>query len=178
MGANRLADSVGESMSAALFCQLLFSAAELAMLFFVLNETNASSITNSVAIIAVSVVLMPSFVVCLLSEKVTGRLQAIGDGFCECAWYRLSAEQQQLFLLPIKRAQKECRLNGLGIVDCSLAVFASVNHFRNDTRIFPKLNTNFDTIFCCLLRHIDYSDCFFVFVAAAQLEINSELMLA
>lgn len=61
-----------------------------------------------------------------LSERITADLLEIGDIFYDSLWYRLPAKQQRLLVLPIERAQRVFRLNGLGLFDCSLATFLTV----------------------------------------------------
>lgn len=117
----------GESMGGVIFYQMLFSAIDLATFMFAIDETKGMNPSNSTAIEGALTVLLPSYLFCQLSENVTERLENIGDVFYGCSWYYLSAEQQQMFLLPIQRAEKKFRLNGLDIVDCSLEIFSRVN---------------------------------------------------
>lgn len=114
-------------MTEVIFFQMLFSAVELASFTFAVDETKGISATNNTSVIGASTVLIPSFLVCKFSETMTWHLQVIGDAFYECSWYCLGAKQQKLFLLPMQRAQKDFRINGLGIIDCSLEIFASVS---------------------------------------------------
>lgn len=67
-----------------------------------------------------------TFVYFYLSEWITSDLLEIGDYFYNSAWYRLPAKQQKLLVLPIRRAQREFRLKGFGLFDCSLEVFGMV----------------------------------------------------
>lgn len=135
-----LARIVGDRMSAMFFIQMLFSAIQLATFMFVLNATNSMSQSNVTAVLGSLSVLLPTYIYCNLSEKVTGRLQVIGDAFYGCAWYCMRVKQQKLFLLPIQRAHQAFRMNGLGIVACSLAIFASVNAINSkSTYIFSIL---------------------------------------
>lgn len=127
-------------MSEVIFYQVLLSAVELATFMFVIDRTDAMSPLNNVALIAILTILPQTFFFCKLSENITDRLEAIGNVFYGCSWYCLSAKQQQLFLLPIQRGQREFRMNGLGIVDCSLEIFWAVNthwqrHLNNFTFI-------------------------------------------
>lgn len=109
-----------------IFCQLLCSAIELALYTFVIDGTAVMSPASNTAIIGAMTVLLPTFLFCKLSENMTDRLLKIGDVFYKCPWYRLSVRQQKLFLLPIQRGQMEYRISGLGIVECSLAIFTAV----------------------------------------------------
>lgn len=61
-----------------------------------------------------------------LAEKITSDLVSIGDVFYNSAWHRLPVKQQRLLVLPIQRAQRELRLKGLGLFNCSMPVFLSV----------------------------------------------------
>lgn len=122
-----LASVFGDSTSEVIFYQMLFSAIDLATFMFAIDETKGMNPSNSTAIEGALTVLLPSYMFCVLSENVTGRFADIGNAFYGCPWYYLSAQQQKMFLLPIQRAQKEFRLNGLGMVDCSLEIFSRVN---------------------------------------------------
>lgn len=114
-------------MSVVIFFQMLFSAIELASFIFAIDEKKGMNLMNGTAILGGCCILMPTFLFCKLSDNVTASMQMIADAFYECSWYCLSAKQQTVFLLPIQRAEKKFRINGLGMVDCSLAIFASVN---------------------------------------------------
>lgn len=114
-------------MSEVIFEQMLFSAIELAMFMFAVDETAGMSQMNVTAAIAVASVLLPAFYVCRYSANLTARLEAIGDAFYDYSWYCLKARQQRLLLLPIQRAQKSFRIKGLSLIDCSLEFFSVVN---------------------------------------------------
>lgn len=122
-----LATIVGDSMNVVIFYQMLFSANELALFLFQIDAANAMSAYNFIPISGASTVLLPTFLFCKLSENMSAQLQTIGEAFYECSWYCLSARQQRGFLLPIQRAQKEVRMNGLDIVECSLENFSAVS---------------------------------------------------
>lgn len=62
-----------------------------------------------------------------MSEMVTGALEDIGDLFYDVAWYRLPPKQQIRVGLSIQRAQKNFRMTGLGLVECSLRVYATAS---------------------------------------------------
>lgn len=116
-------------MSEVLFYQILLSAVELAAFMYVVDGGVAASPTNIAAVIGALTVFLPTLLFCKLSETVTVHLEAIGDTFYACSWYCLSARQQKLFMLPIERAHKVFRMQGMGIVDCSLAIFSSASVF-------------------------------------------------
>lgn len=62
-----------------------------------------------------------------ISERITTDLLAIDTIFYDSSWYRLPAKQQRHMVLPIQRAQRKIRLSSLGLIDCSLPIFAAVN---------------------------------------------------
>lgn len=106
---------------------MLFSAVELASFLVAVDETKGMSPSNTTSVMGAFTVLLPTFLFCKLSENMTERLKVVGDQFYGCSWYYLAAPQQIMFLLPIQRAQKETRLNGLRLVDCSLEIFLTVH---------------------------------------------------
>lgn len=114
-------------MSAALFHQLLFGAVNLATILVSIESNDLFSVPFCVSMAGLTNVLLPSALYCHLSDNVTWHLCLIGNDFFNFSWYRLRTKQQKLFLLPIHRSQNELRLMGLGIVECSLRVFSSVN---------------------------------------------------
>lgn len=68
-----------------------------------------------------------TYVFCYFAENVTDDLLSISDSFYQSNWYQYPAKQQRtLFMLAIRRAQSECRMSGLGLVDCSLGVYTLV----------------------------------------------------
>lgn len=122
----RLAQTIDSIMSTVLFFQLLFTATAIAICMFAIGSNTLFGISSITSMIALTTVAAPTFILCLLSENLTADLHGIGNNYYSCAWYRLTAKQQQLFVLPIQRSQKEFRMTGLGLVDCSLRVFSSV----------------------------------------------------
>lgn len=122
-----VSNSVGEVMSVGLFFQLLVSAVSLAIYMFGIESNGNLSVSFFISIIGLTSVITTTYIFCFLSEYVTYKLSDIGDHFYNCAWYNLPVKQQKMFILPIQRAQVEFRINGLGLVECSLNVFSSVN---------------------------------------------------
>lgn len=114
-------------MSALLFYQLVFCAIAAAFSLFVINMNGLLSYTTAIAIIAISTVLIPTFIYCDLSERITSDLHEMANTFYSLAWYELPFMQQKCILLSIQRAQRGVDLTGLGIITCSLATFLSVS---------------------------------------------------
>lgn len=123
---HRLANIVGKSMSAMLFLQMVLSAIEMASFLSAVDETKGISPSNNIAVLRALTVVMPTFHFCMQSDNITGHLEMVGDDFYGCSWRRFSVRQQMLILLSVQRAQKQFRINGLGIVDCSLETFSVV----------------------------------------------------
>lgn len=66
-------------------------------------------------------------VFCQYSEKFTDRSYEVADMvYTEIFWYKLSIAQQKSLIFMIHRAQKQFRLKGYGIFDCSLDLFSKV----------------------------------------------------
>lgn len=97
------------------------------------------NVNFGVMLFGLCVTILSIYILCFLSENVTNTLEAIGDIFYNSAWYRLPPKQQELFIVPIQRAQINFRLSGIGIVECSLKVFLSVRRFRFCSSCFVTL---------------------------------------
>lgn len=116
-------------MSVGLFFQLLVCAGSLAIYMVGMDRSGVLSMNFCLALCGLVTIIASTYIYCFLSEGVTSELGAVGDIFYEYPWHQLPAKQQQLFILPIQRARKEFRMTGLGLVECSLRVFASVRAF-------------------------------------------------
>lgn len=114
-------------MSSTFFFLLLCSAINTAILLLAVDVDNLFTITTVSVIDGLVFVFVQTFFYCYLSEGVTSKLRSIGDIFYESAWYQLPVKQQQMVQLPILQSEREFRLMGLGIIDCSLWVFVSVS---------------------------------------------------
>lgn len=114
-------------MSATLFFLLLLYAVTIAAFMIdVMGTINSFGLTFFATLTGLLNILMQMIIYCQLSENVTLDLLAAGDIFYESLWYRLPVRVQKLYMLPIQRSQREFRVTGLGIIECSLRVFASV----------------------------------------------------
>lgn len=98
----------------------------IAIFLIYLGLVNIVSIPGIGMITTIINLLVQLVIYCAFSEKVTNDLFESGDLFYESPWYRLPVKLQKLYILPVQRSQKEFRLSGLGIIECSLGVFASV----------------------------------------------------
>lgn len=113
-------------MSPVLFFLLLSYAIIIAV--FLLDFEAADELNLAVCgmVFAFMNVLMQLIIYCRLSENVTTDLFASGDLFYESPWYQLPPKLQMIYILPLQRPQREFRLTGLGILECSLRNFVSV----------------------------------------------------
>lgn len=122
-----LVNITGKSVSSVLFYQLLLSAINVGCLLTVIESSKTLNSMAFVAFIEIVTLSMPTAVYCKFSENVTQDLGAIEDAFSDCLWYCWPAKQQKLFILPIMRAQRKYRMMGLGLIECSLITFSTVN---------------------------------------------------
>lgn len=130
---NSLARSIGNIMSAGLFFQLLVCAVSLAVYMFGIETNQTFGMQFVSSIIGLFSLVASTYFYCFFSEKYTSDLGQIAFNFYQFAWYRLPPRQQKYFVMPIQRAHKELRLTGLGLVECSLKIFASVMKWLNWT---------------------------------------------
>lgn len=112
-----------------LFTMIVMVTISLSMHLFAIELIGVFSLGGLFALLGSFVVLVFMFIYCYVSECITTDLMEIGDAFYNTPWYRLPVKQQKLMVLPILRAQREFRLSGLGLIDCSLATFVSVIAF-------------------------------------------------
>lgn len=113
-------------MSSVLFFQLVLSAVNAASFLVVFASSDKMDYGVFVALVGIITISLPTALHCKLSEQATCDMADIGDAFSQCAWYNLPAKQQKMFILPILRAQRNYRMMGLGMFECSLATFLSV----------------------------------------------------
>lgn len=126
-------------MSVSLFLLLLVCAVLLAiyMVGTVGMTASLTDLTFMLSVMCTLLTALSTYVFCFFSENVTNDLHSIGDAFYQANWYAHPAKQQKLYMLSIQRAQREFRMTGLGVVDCSLQVYSSVRwHFENLFRTF------------------------------------------
>lgn len=113
-------------MDPILFAMILTCSVALALDLFAIELAGVISVETTNAVLNINLLLILIFTYCYRSECVTTDLLEIGDNFYNSEWYRLPVKQQQLLALPIERAHSEFRFKGLGLLNCSLAVFSSV----------------------------------------------------
>lgn len=111
-----------------LFFSLLSYAVTIALFLFDLELAPLMSFASFGLMISLTNLLTQIVLYCTSSENLTYDLIATGDLFYDSTWFQLPIKLQKLYLLPIQRSRKEFRLNGRGIIECSLRVFAAVRN--------------------------------------------------
>lgn len=108
-----------------------------------------------------------------LSEWITSDLFEIGDIFFNSPWQQLPPKHQKLLVLSIQRAQRELRLSGLGLFNCSLAVFGTVNVLICDdfcvnlSQFLDQMNK-----ICQFSTCTDHSNGCLIFFDDAEFQVN------
>lgn len=123
-----IAESLGSIMDLFLFSMVLLITIVIATDLAAVELSDALSLEAMIAIADLALVLMADFVYSFQSDFVTLSMLEIGEIFYNSPWYRLPAAKKRLLVLPIQRAQREFRLKGLGLIDCSVVVFTSVRY--------------------------------------------------
>lgn len=118
--------SLAELMKVTLFNSTFTCVICIAFNLFVIELIESVNVEMMVAFIDIGFVIGLTFAYFYLAEWITSDLLSIGDHFYSSAWFQLPVKQQKLLALPIQQAQRELRLKGLGLFDCSLPVFSSV----------------------------------------------------
>lgn len=114
-------------MSGPLFFDLFYSVLFIAFSLFALDHSMEQINLNSIICIeCLFFAILITYILCSLSEKMTQQSYRIGDTLFESKWYKLPIKEQKLLILFIQRSQKEFRLNGYKIIDCSLKTFVAV----------------------------------------------------
>lgn len=137
-------DSLCELMEWILFNTMFSCVIVIACNLFVIESNDALSYEIIVALIDTISLVGISSLYFYFSERITTNMSEIDNIFYHSAWYRLTPKQQSHLVLPIQRAQREFRLRGLGIFDCSLPVFLSVRYFYNFYEKWAFFATNID----------------------------------
>lgn len=131
-----MAESLGEVMKVVLFNMTFICVIVIALNLLVVELNESVSVQMVVAFTDLISVVLVTFSYFFLAECITTDLLSVGDLFYNSDWYRLlSVQQQKLLVLPIQRAQRELRLKGLGLFDCSLVTFASVKFTNRENGI-------------------------------------------
>lgn len=75
--------------------------------------------------------LLIAWIYSYFSEKITANSLDIGEDAYDSLWYNMPIKQQKAVILIVGRAQREFRLDALGMADCSFVTFLAVTiHFE------------------------------------------------
>lgn len=99
----------------------------IAFNLLVVELNDSLSFEMFIAFVDLGVVLTLTAVYYFHSEWITADLWEISDNFYNSPWSLLLVKHQKLLVLPIQRGQREFRLKGLGLFNCSLPVFVMVS---------------------------------------------------
>lgn len=132
-----VAYAFADIISVILFVLLLSYAVSIAMFAVSLNLMEQYSVAYLTLMVSILNLLTQLIIYCAFSEKLTNDLLSTSDHFSGLYWYRMPVRIQKVIILPILRTQREFRLTGLGIVECSLRVFASASfpYLKNSMKI-------------------------------------------
>lgn len=133
-----VADSLYNMMEVIIFNITFTCTAVIAFNLLVVELNDSINFEMVVAFADLVVVLLITAVYFFHSEWITSDLFEIGDSFYNSPWFLLSMKQQRLLVIPIQRAGREFRLKGLGISDCSLAAFSTVNSTNSENWVGLK----------------------------------------
>lgn len=114
-------------MDEVLFYILLACSSIIAFDLIALESNDIFSLETAVTLYDLNTILAMTFIYCYSSEQITLMLYNIGDIFYNSMWYQLPVALQKPVIFPILRSSRVFRLRSLGLIDCSLPVFLSVN---------------------------------------------------
>lgn len=141
---------------------IIFNVLLSCVLFFVLillaldrfSTTDLNLLINMNCLVAYLVIC---YVNCHFSESITTKSFEIGDIiYNNLLWYEMSIKERKVVTLIIQQSQKEFRLTGLGLVDCSLARFLAVRNNFLHSRFLTKTN------YLCLFQILKTSQSYFL----------------
>lgn len=119
-------ENIYDLMSGILFNMLLSCILLLALSLFSLNESTVLNVRLAANFNLLLIYLMACYIYSYFSEVMTTNSFKIGDNVYNLLWNEMPVKQQKLIIMIINRSQKEFRLTGLGMIDCSLAMFLAV----------------------------------------------------
>lgn len=119
-------ENICDLMSGILFNILLSCVLLLALSLFSLNQSIVLNVRLAANLNLLLIYLMACYIYSYFSEAVTTNSFKIGDDVYNSLWNEMPVKQQKVIILIINRSQKEFRLRGLGMIDCSLAKFLAV----------------------------------------------------
>lgn len=132
-----------ELTSGILFNQLIVCVLFLVLRLLSLDQSVKFDLVLITNLIGLAEHLVICFVYCNFSENVTQISVGVVDVMYDSTWYTLPINFQKLLILMLMRSEKEFRLKGAGMIDCSLATFLAVRIFFFHLVILIKIENNF-----------------------------------
>lgn len=135
-------ENICDLMSVVIFIILLSCVLLLVLTLLSLDQLTVVDFNLLYSLHSLLHYLLICYVYCHFSEIITAKSFEICYVVYSSLWYEMSVEQQKAIILIIQRSQKEFRLTGLGLVDCSLTTFTSVTIHFYTSHFLSKLNNN------------------------------------
>lgn len=129
-------ENIQNLMSGIIFNILLSCVLFLILVLLSVDQSNVTAIDFNLLLNldCLLTYLIICYIYCHFSENMTTKSFEIGDIVYNSFWYKMSIKEQKIIILMIQQSQKEFRLSGLGLIDCSLATFLTVTinffHFQ------------------------------------------------
>lgn len=123
----RVANALASMMEMILFFITLECTVVIAFNLYVLEMNSTVNMETIVSMFSLFILITFTFTHFYLSEWITVDLMSVADIFYNSPWYCMPPRLQIMMVMPIGKSQVEFRLKGLGIFECSLAVFKTVN---------------------------------------------------
>lgn len=122
----RTVRSISGIMDPILFNIALLTMVGVTLNLYAIELSDSFSVEAATAIFDLLMILMGCFAYFVAAEHVTSALLEIDAIFHNSPWYRLTAKQLKLLVVPMQQSQRVVRFSGLGFVDLSLAAYSSV----------------------------------------------------
>lgn len=122
----RFMDNIRNLSSGILFSALLSFVLFLTLNFFAFDQSSVINMTTIVNLAGFLTYLTLGYTYCYFSENITANSFKIGYDAYNSKWTEMTTREQKAIMLAIGRSQKEFRLSGLGLIDCSMMTFLSV----------------------------------------------------
>lgn len=119
-------ENIRDSMSGNLFSLLVSCILYLALILFSFDQSTVIDMKQFGNFFCFFTYLIIGYLYCHFSEKITINSFRIHEYAYRSSWNKMTMQQQKAIMLIIGQSQREFRLTGLGLIDCSLATFLEV----------------------------------------------------
>lgn len=125
-------NNIRDMMSGVLFYQLLSCIMFLALSFLFVDNAERIDTALILNFQCLVMYMIVCYLYCDLSEKITENSFEISKIAYESIWYEFTPKHRKALVLIIMRSQKDFRLNGFGLVNCSLPRFLMVSIYLEE----------------------------------------------